>query len=130
MRSKILQKCTAEEQGKVLELLIAASKKRSYLSFVAYSFIIDFLNQIDETLFVNNVWPLLQQELIKPMLEQNLETLHTLLIIQEKFPSVVKKIYKKTFGSENIINVESMESITKILTVSIFFEKIVKRFQK
>lgn len=116
VRSKLLAKSSAEEQAKVLELLITAGKKRSYLSFVAYSFIIDFLNQIDETTFANNVWPLLQQELIKPLLEQNLETLHTLLIIQEKFPSTVRKIYKKTFGSENIINTESLESITKILT--------------
>lgn len=126
MRSKLLAKSSAEEQAKVLELLITAGKKRSYLSFVAYSFIIDFLNQIDETTFANNVWPLLQQELIKPLLEQNLETLHTLLIIQEKFPSTVRKIYKKTFGSENIINTESLESITKILTVSIIFKSVIR----
>lgn len=101
-----------------MELLISASKKRSYLTFVAYSFIIDFLNQIDEKIF-SDVWPFLQQELIKPWSEQNLDTFHTILFIQEKFPSVVKKVYKKTFGCANVINAESLESITKILTVSI-----------
>lgn len=113
-------------QQKVLENMISAGKKRSYLPYVAYNFIIDFLNQINEETFSANVWPYLQTELVKPLSEQNLDTLHTLLFIQNKFPLVVKETYKEHFGGKNIINEDSLESITKILTVS-FYRKITSK---
>ena len=119
IRSKILQKSSVDMQQKVLEHLVSAGKKRSYLTFVSCSFVIDFLNQLDKKSFSANVWPILEPELVKPLAEHNLDTLHLLLVTQDKYPSVVKKAYKKNFLGENIINDETLDNIVKILTVSL-----------
>ncbi|XP_001603225.1 myb-binding protein 1A [Nasonia vitripennis] len=117
IRSKMIKTCSVEEQQKVLECLIHAGKQRSYLGFESVSFIIEFLNQLEDDESLKAVWPVLEQGICKPFKEQTLDTFYALLVVQDKFPGVLsKKVLKKTFGSENIINEESMKDILKILT--------------
>lgn len=115
IRSEVLKQSSAEVQNQVLDQMITAGKKRSHLSFLAFSFVIVFLKQINKKSF-KNVWPLLEKELIKPWSEQTLETFYALLVIQDKFPSVVHETFNENFGGESIINANSLENITKILT--------------
>lgn len=118
IRSKMIKTCSVDEQKRVLECLIHAGKQRSYLSFESVSFIIEFLNQLEDDESLKPVWPVLEQEICKPLKDQTLDTFYALLVVQDKFPGVLsKKALKKCFGSENIINEDSMKDILKILTV-------------
>lgn len=120
IRSKLLSNRTVEEQQKVVEILLTAGTKRSYLSFVSYSFLNEFINEFDEESLKTNLWPLLEKELGKTWSEQTLDSFYTLMIINTKFPSLIgKKFLKLHLGSSTIVNTESMDDLIKILTVSI-----------
>lgn len=109
--------------------MINSGKKRSYLSFESTSFIVEFLNQLDDENLLKPIWSVLEEEICKPFSEQNLDTFYTLLIVKNKFPGVLnKKILRKCFGNENIINEESIGDILKILTVSYFGFLIIHYF--
>lgn len=119
VRSNLLQSCPVEEQQKVFEVLFSAGKQRSYLSFVSVFFLIDYLDRSDAKSLKHGVWPLLKTELGKPWAEQTLDTFYVLLMMSEKFPSLVNaKFLKEHLGSEDIINTEHMTELTKLLTVS------------
>ena len=119
IRSGILQKCTAEEQQKVFETLFSAGQKRSYLSFVSVFFLADFLQQLDVKALKAGIWPLLKKELGKPWAEQSLDTFYILLIMSDKFPTLVGgKFLKEHLGNESIVSEEHMTELTKLLTVS------------
>lgn len=45
-RSGLMLKCTPEEQTEVIQLLVTASKKKSYLNSVAYPILLDFANSV------------------------------------------------------------------------------------
>lgn len=99
--------------------MIHSGKQRSYLSFESVSFLVDFINQLDNEEMLAPVWPLLEKEICKPFSEQTLDTFYALLVIQNKFPRIItRKTLKKCFGNENIINEESIQDILKVLTVS------------
>ncbi|KAK0176042.1 hypothetical protein PV328_000219 [Microctonus aethiopoides] len=117
IRSKLLSNRTVEEQQKVVEILLTAGTKRSYLSFVSYSFLNEFINEFDEESLKTNLWPLLEKELGKTWSEQTLDSFYTLMIINTKFPSLIgKKFLKQHLGSSTIINTESMDDLIKLLT--------------
>ncbi|KAJ8687432.1 hypothetical protein QAD02_023226 [Eretmocerus hayati] len=116
IRSKLLARSSEEEQKKVLEILLHSGKQRSYLSFESMSFLIEYLNQIEETAF-QSVWSLIEPEICKQLTEQTLDSFYALLVIQEKFPNVLTaKLIKKKFGHKEIINQDSIADIVKILT--------------
>ncbi|XP_015606625.1 DNA polymerase V [Cephus cinctus] len=117
IRSKVLIKLTSDEQLKVLECLIKAGNQRSYLSFVSVSFILDFAIQLDEVAFKTILWPLLQTELGKSWSDQTLDTFYALLVVKEKFPSVVKnKFLRQYLGNEHIISSDSMKDVVTLLS--------------
>ncbi|XP_011495730.1 PREDICTED: DNA polymerase V [Ceratosolen solmsi marchali] len=117
IRSNILKTSSVDEQKRILECLLHCGKQRSYLRFESVSFLIEFLNQLDNNDSLAPIWMLIEQEICKPVAEQTLDTFYALLIIQDKFPEIIsKKILKNCFGSEDIINEESIKDILKILT--------------
>ncbi|XP_076236733.1 MYB binding protein 1a [Calliopsis andreniformis] len=116
IRSKALSKCNIETQQKILQDLINAGKQRRYLSFVSVSFLVEFINQINIKDIKKLVWPIVEKEFGKPWIEQTLDTFYILLVIKDKYPSLVNHEFsKKHFSTENIITKESMNSIVKVL---------------
>lgn len=59
-RSKLFLKCTAEEQAQVIQLLVTAGKKKSYLSTVAYLILLDFIKTVSVHfivyMYICNIW--------------------------------------------------------------------------
>lgn len=114
----MLKNCTVDEQRRVIECLIHSGKQRSYLGFESISFIVEFINQLDDKSSLVPIWPLLEPEICKPLSEQTLDTLYALLVIDEKFPKLISKNMVKYFGRQTLINEESVPDLLKILTVS------------
>ncbi|XP_063979365.1 uncharacterized protein LOC135163664 [Diachasmimorpha longicaudata] len=117
VRSNVLQSSASDFQQKIIEILLEAGGKRSYLSASSFSFLIDFLHQLTTKSLKPSIWPILERELGKPWPEQTLDTLHTLLIMSTKFPSLVnKKFLKEHLGTDKIITEETLEHQLKLVT--------------
>ena len=54
-RSRLFLKCSSEEQAQVIQLLVTAGKKKSYLSTVAYLILLDFINSVSDIILLR-VW--------------------------------------------------------------------------
>lgn len=122
MRSKLLFNCPVDKQLQILEILLTAGTQKSYLSFISISFLIDFIDQLDEKYIKTNFWPLLANHLDKSWTEHSLDTFYALLHISVKFPSLIKKkFFKQHLGAESIIHKDTINDLLKVVTVSIFF---------
>ncbi|CAL7951593.1 unnamed protein product [Xylocopa violacea] len=116
IRSKKLSNSTIELQIQTIQDLINSGKKRSYLSFISVSFLVEFINQVDAKCIKKSVWPIIEKEFGKPWTEQTLDSFYALLVIKDKCPSLVNQQFsKKHFGTEDIISKESMSNIAKVL---------------
>ncbi|XP_012541717.2 myb-binding protein 1A [Monomorium pharaonis] len=116
IRSKLLARNSVETQQQITEILLNAGRQRSYLSFISVIFLSEFVDQLDSE-SMKNVWPLVEKEISKPWSEQTLDTFYVLLIIKDKYPSLVNhKFLKEHLGVKEIITKESMENIVKLLT--------------
>ena len=116
IRSKVLSKSIVEIQQRVIQDLINAGKQRNYLSFISFSFLVEFVNQIDAKNIKKLVWPIVEKEFGKPWPEQTLDTFYALLVIRDKYPSLVNQEFsRKHFGTDDVIAKESMNSIAKVL---------------
>ena len=125
IRSKVLSKSVVEIQQQVIQDLINAGKQRSYLSFISFSFLVEFVNQIDAKNIKKLVWPIVEKEFGKPWPEQSLDTFYALLVIRGKCPSLVNEEFsRKHFGTDDVITKESMNSIVKVLLVSWKFVRV------
>ncbi|XP_012288300.1 DNA polymerase V [Orussus abietinus] len=116
IRSNILLKSSKEDWIKVLEILLTAGKKRSYLSFISTSFVFDFITELDKKSFAV-IWPLIQQEYGKSWKEQTLDTFYGLLFIQDKFPAMVNSTFlNKHLETDEIIGAKSIQNLIELLT--------------
>ncbi|XP_015516258.2 myb-binding protein 1A-like protein [Neodiprion lecontei] len=116
IHSKILLTATLEKQQQVIELLLTAGQKRSYLPFASYSFLIDLIEQLEEKDFKTIVWPILEKELSKPWNEQTLDTFHVLLVISKRYPSIIRRTSLKQYlHSKEIIDKNSITPISALL---------------
>ena len=80
----------------------------------------EFLDQFQNKDEILHLWPLLEKEFCKPLVEQNLDTFYVLLNIKKKFPDLFSKpVMKKYFGSGKIINKETLPDVIKVLNVSL-----------
>ncbi|XP_011297827.1 DNA polymerase V [Fopius arisanus] len=117
IRSKLLESSPPDFQQKVIEILLQAGSKRSYLSFSCSSFLLEFLHQLTPKSLKISIWPILERELGKPWSEQTLDTFYTLLIMSTKFPTLVnKKFLREHLGTDSIIDEKSLDSQLKLLT--------------
>jgi len=117
IRSKLLAGSSMEIQQQIMEILLNAGKQRSYLSFVSTIFFREFIVQLDIE-SMKNIWPIVEKEIGRPWSEQTLDTFYMLLIVRDKYPSLVNhKFLKEHLGMKEIITKESIEDIVKLLTV-------------
>lgn len=117
IRSKLLAQNSVEIQQKIIEILLSSGRERSYLSFIAVMFLNEFIIQLDLK-SMEQIWPVIEKEVAKPLSEQTLDMFYILLVLKDKYPSLVnKKFLKQHLGVKEIITEESMENIVKILTV-------------
>ncbi|KAJ8931338.1 hypothetical protein NQ314_015747 [Rhamnusium bicolor] len=115
MRSNLWAKSSDDERTKILEMLLKSCKERTYLSLVAYMFITDMFEELNEKEF-KKIFPLIKLEFSKPWPEQNIDTLYLLSCVQNKYPILVKsKLLRKTIGTEEIICLESLEELCSVL---------------
>ncbi|KYN40609.1 Myb-binding protein 1A [Trachymyrmex septentrionalis] len=116
IRSKLLARNSVEIQQQIMEILLNAGKKRSYLSFISTMFLSEFIIQLDIK-SIKDVWPIVEKEIGKPWSEQTLDTFYMLLILRDKHPSLVNhKFLKQHLGMTEIITKESVEDIVRLLT--------------
>lgn len=118
IRSKLLIQSTIEIQQQVTEILLNAGKQRSYLSFISVIFLSEFITQIDVESMKKVIWPIVEKEIGKSWSEQTLDTFYLLLVIEDKYSSLINhKFLKEHFGVKQILAKESVEDIVKLLTV-------------
>lgn len=119
IRSKLLIQNTIETQQQVIEILLNAGRQRSYLSFISVMFLSEFIVHLDTKSMKKIVWPIIEEQIGKPLSEQTLDTFYILLVIQDKHSSLLNHEFLKAhLGIKDIIVKESMEDIVKLLLVS------------
>ncbi|KAL5275672.1 MYBBP1A family protein [Megaselia abdita] len=115
LRSSKLVEASKEDISAVIQVLLAATKHRTYHTALAYSFVTELLNTISEEQFVESVWPHLEPEIIRPWPKQTINTVHCLFIVQKEFPSVVSSKYLKSkFTNSQILYPGNFKQILKI----------------
>lgn len=117
IRSKLLIQSTNEIQQQITEILFNAGKQRSYLSFISIIFLSEFIIQLDVESMKKVVWPIVEKEIGKSWSEQTLDTFYLLLVVGDKYPSLINKFLKEHFGVKQILAKESIEDIVKLLMV-------------
>ncbi|XP_068623401.1 uncharacterized protein Mybbp1A [Battus philenor] len=121
-RSGRILKCTDEEQKQILHLLLSASSKKSYLSTVAFTLLIDFVNSLDEEQFGSIVWSNIKQDFKKDIKEYSLDSLYFLLVVSTKFPNKIK--VKKLLSVPEILHKDNLQSICEKLLAGIDFSTV------
>ncbi|XP_045503386.1 myb-binding protein 1A-like protein [Colias croceus] len=121
-RSGLMLKCTEEEQKQTIQMLIAASTKKSYLGTVASLILLDFVKEIDEDKFSNIVWSNIKANYKKAIKEHTLDSLHFLLVVSSKFPNKVK--VRKLFGVPEILHEDHIADISEKLLEGIDYNSV------
>ncbi|XP_075984226.1 MYB binding protein 1a [Anticarsia gemmatalis] len=121
-RSGRIFKCTSEEQAQVIQLLLNAGKKKSYLSTVAYLILLDFVKGVDEEQFGSVIWPLLKADFKKDIKEHSLDSLYFLMVISSKFPDKVK--LRKLIGATEILCEDNIHTICEKIMTGIDFNTV------
>ncbi|XP_060806524.1 myb-binding protein 1A-like protein [Amyelois transitella] len=121
-RSGLMIQCTDEEQKAVMELLLNASKKKSYLSTVTYLVLLDFITELDEEQFSSIVWSNIKAEFKKDLKEHSLDSLYFLLVANSKFSSKVK--LRKLIGVTEILCEDNIHVICEKLMMGIDFNSV------
>jgi len=84
IRSDQLQKASKKEQTEVLEGLLGAASKKSYLPSMAAPFLVHLLQISSEEQFTKVLWPVLKTSLAKEWAQQTQHNLFLLLHIYKK----------------------------------------------
>ncbi|CAB3246386.1 unnamed protein product [Arctia plantaginis] len=121
-RSGRILKCTTEEQSEVIQLLLASSKKKSYLNTVAYLILLDFVNGVDADQFGQVIWPLIKPEFKRDIKEHSLDSLYFLFVISTKFPDKVK--LRKLIGSPEILCEDNIHTVCEKIMTGIDFNSV------
>ncbi|XP_021182445.3 myb-binding protein 1A-like protein [Helicoverpa armigera] len=121
-RSKMFLKCTSEEQTQVIQLLLAAGKKKSYLSTVAYLILLDLINVVDAEQFGTLIWPLIKQDFKKDIKEHTLDSLYFLMMVNDKFPAKIK--LRKLIGVTEILCDDNIQPICEKIMAGIDFNSL------
>ncbi|XP_055914940.1 myb-binding protein 1A [Eupeodes corollae] len=115
LRSGRLSQANAEYLEQITNILVQASRHRTYHCSLAYVFLIEMIEKLTVEQFEQSVWPLLQIELIKPWPKQTVQTVHCLIVAHLKFPSVVdKQFFKMHLGGAKLINSDSEPHLLRL----------------
>ncbi|XP_076256235.1 MYB binding protein 1a [Rhynchophorus ferrugineus] len=116
IKSNIWKQCNKESQKKILELLISASKERSYLTLVGFSYIVELLDQVSQKQFEKIILPSIQTEIAKPWNVQTLDSIYLIIHLRKKFPTIFNKpFFKEHFGSPELFCLESLTNLSNVL---------------
>ncbi|XP_004926906.1 myb-binding protein 1A [Bombyx mori] len=121
-RSGLIMKCTTEEQTEIIKLLMSASKKKTYLSTVAYLIFLDFINGLDVENFTSIVWSNIKQDFKKELSEHTLDSLYFLMVANKKFPDVVK--LRKLIGTSEILCEDNIQPVCEKLMTGVDFSSL------
>ncbi len=129
----------------VIDHLITGSKVKNYIQPVAYgfleelcqqvntiiitfekfsfsNFVLNVFQQVDIGTFNGIVWPALKKELSLSWENQTFDTLNLLLVVHNKFPQVVDKLFwKEVFGASSISEPECFSELTTLILVRDYF---------
>ncbi|KAJ2942826.1 hypothetical protein O0L34_g15014 [Tuta absoluta] len=121
-RSGLLLRSSEEEQKQALEMVMAASKKKSYLGTAAYLILLDLVNGLDEDKFSTIIWPHIKQEFKKGIKEHSLDSLYFLLMVSMKFPTKVK--LRKLMGVQQLLCEENIHEMCEKIMGGIDFNSV------
>lgn len=77
------------EITKCIETLINAAHHKIYHSSLAYTFLLELLDKLNESQFERIMWPLMQKELKRQWEIQNINTVHFVIKSIQKYPDLV-----------------------------------------
>lgn len=116
VRSNLFLKGTTQEQEKVIETLVNAGSRRSYLSIPSCTFLINLMESVDQKQFETLVLPHFKNQLTKPFEQLTLDNLQLLLAVKKKFPNVVnKKFVKSCLGVPKIICEDNFKTLANLV---------------
>ncbi|XP_059049194.1 myb-binding protein 1A [Achroia grisella] len=121
-RSGLMFRSSDDEQKEILQLLLGASKKKSYLSTVAYFILLDFVNGINKEQFSSIIWQNIKQEFKKTVKEHTIDSLYFLMMVNNKFPDKVKM--KKLLGVPDLLCEENIHIICEKLMTGLDFNSV------
>ncbi|KAI8442294.1 hypothetical protein MSG28_005846, partial [Choristoneura fumiferana] len=121
-RSGHMLTCTEEEQKEILQLLLKAGAKKSYLSTAAYLMLLDYVITLDDNQFSTIVWSNIRQDFKKELKEHSLDSLHFLMVVSKKFPEKVK--LRKLLGVAEILCEDNIHVICEKLMTGIDFNSL------
>ncbi|XP_065349756.1 myb-binding protein 1A isoform X2 [Cloeon dipterum] len=113
LRSGRLQTFSDEEKGQVVEGLVGAMSKRSYLPLIAAPFLECLLEESPDDDFHRLFWPALRPYLVKDWSQQTQSSLYILLHIYKKFK--VKKTELKGILGLDLVAKANWPHLAKIL---------------
>lgn len=88
LHSNRLETASDAEIAKCAEVLINASHYKFYHSSLAYTFLLELLDRLNESQFEQLLWPQMQKEMKRPWEKQNINTVHFLMKCQSKYPAM------------------------------------------
>ncbi|XP_005184002.2 myb-binding protein 1A [Musca domestica] len=107
-----------EHLEQITNTLLQSTRHKTYHASLGYSFLCEIIETLSQEQFESAVWPLVQKELCRPWTKQNLQTIHCIIVLQKKFPTVLNaKFLKAHFGGAELLNSESFQYLHKIFWV-------------
>ncbi|XP_066153812.1 myb-binding protein 1A [Euwallacea fornicatus] len=105
-----------ESQRELLELLLKASKERTYIRLFGYSFLIQLLKLSPQVNEDQKLALLISEEVSKSWMEQTTDTLYLLLNLRLIYPKAYTRKFIKAFlGTPDIVCKESLVKLCDIL---------------
>ncbi|XP_061393037.1 myb-binding protein 1A [Musca vetustissima] len=118
LHSGRLAEINTEHLEQITNILLQSTRHKTYHASLGYSFLCEIIEMLSQEQFETAVWPLVQKELCRPWNKQNLQTIHCLIVLQKKFPTLVNaKFLKAHFGGVELLNPESYQYLHKIFWV-------------
>ncbi|XP_063236209.1 myb-binding protein 1A [Bacillus rossius redtenbacheri] len=116
---RFVDQASREQQRQILAAMLEAGEKRSYLRLAAYTFILELVKQEDSELFQEVVWPVVVQELGKPLKSQSLEGLYFLLVVRSSFPEFLpQEFLLEQVGFPDLLDEDTAEIWGRLLLES------------
>lgn len=107
---------TSKEVGACVQILIDASHQKTFHSSLAYKFLLELLENLDENKFTESVWPLMRKELKRPWEKQNINTLQFLIETKLKYPHIVdEEFLSSSLKSNEILSPGSHKHIGRLI---------------
>ncbi|XP_050501853.1 myb-binding protein 1A [Diabrotica virgifera virgifera] len=115
VRSNLWSKTTHEEKLKIVECILTASKERTYQGLLAFEFITNIFEKVEDKDFYA-LCPLLKDEVSKPLENYTLDSLYLLNNMKKKYPQLPKKL-KSVIVYPEVLSEENIGKLCRILMI-------------